>query len=88
MEIQLGDASQCISKEIDDRDEGSFDTFRSILSEEQVSDEHLDEFIRSVSERMESNCQNCNENEHGYVHQVLNYSYNYYVDDCDKITSL
>ena len=42
-------------KEIDDRDDGPSDTFNSMISEDQISGEDLDDFIRNFSEITESN---------------------------------
>ena len=59
MEILLGDASQCkeekMLKEIDDRDDDPSDTFNSMVGEDPISDDDLDNFIRNFSEITELN---------------------------------
>ena len=42
-------------KEMDDRDDDPSDTFNSMVSEDIISDDDLDGFIRNFSEMTESN---------------------------------
>ena len=42
-------------KEMDDRDDDPSDTFNSLMSEDLISDDDLDEFIRNFSDKTELN---------------------------------
>ena len=73
-----------------------------MVSEDPISDNDLDGFIRNLSDMTElklnldslciagypTNCSNSNRNDCEDLYHSLRYSYNYHMDDCDEIMTL
>ena len=89
-------------EEMDDRDDDPSDTFNSIVSEDIISDDDLDDFIRNFSDMTElklnldslciagypTNCPKSDRNDCEDLYHSLRYSYNHHIDDCDEIMFL
>ena len=83
-------------KEIGNRDDDPSDTFNSMVSEDPISDDALDGFIRNDRIKLNqdslcvaenpTDCPNSDEYEH--LCQSLKCSYNYHMGDCNGIMNL